>query len=267
MDASAYRDDISALSRVRIVFGHQSVGRNLMQGLEELSIKAGVPVRIIDIAGSLVDDNAGVFHTNVGKNGQPTGKIEAFSRLVRPATSRPYDVAILKFCYVDVGHEGSPNPKALVEEYARGVAAIRAAQLGLRIIHVTVPLRADPAGWKTPIKRLLGRPTEEDADNQFRNVYNDELRKRFAGEPLFDIAEVESTLENGKRSFFMNGGGVVFTLAPEYSADGGHLNERGRQRAAAAFAKVVARQVAKEDSVGLSKDRGAIAAPTDTRNR
>lgn len=240
LDASAYKDDLASLSKVRIFFGHQSVGRDLLKGVSDFSRIVKSPLRIVRIEGAGADDLPGLFHVDIGKNKEPIGKIEQFERLLQRPGQVPYDVALLKFCYDDLSRDGLHDPHALVEEYAKRVAAIRAAQPRLRLIHVTIPLRADPTGWKTPIKRLLNRPTEEDADNLLRNKFNSELRTRFAGEALFDIAEVESTLPQGRRSSFMRGSDHVYTLAQAYSHDGGHLNENGRQHVAAAFIRVVA---------------------------
>lgn len=248
MNAAAYKGDLEALSRSRIFFGHQSVGRNLLQGVADLSRQVNSPLRIVGIESTGVDSLPGLFHVDIGKNKEPIGKIAAFAQLLQQPSQPAYDVALLKFCYEDLSRDGLQNPHTLVEEYARSVAAIRAAQPHLRLIHVTVPLRADPSGWKTPVKRLLQRPTEEDADNELRNAFNVELRNRFAGEALFDIAEVESTLPEGKRSFFMRGGDTVYTLAQAYTTDGGHLNEIGRQQVAAAFVRVVAGVVRKGGS-------------------
>jgi len=39
----------------------------------------------------------------------------------------------------------------------------------------------------------------------------------------------ESTLPDGKRSKFTKDGKEYFDLAPEYTFDDGHLNERGRR--------------------------------------
>jgi hypothetical protein len=52
---------------------------------------------------------------------------------------------------------------------------------------------------------------------------------------LFDLAKAESTLPDGSRSFFMSNRDTVFTLAEQYSADGGHLNDLGKRYAAAAM--------------------------------
>lgn len=79
------------------------------------------------------------------------------------------------------------------------------------------------------IKTVLGK---ED-NNIKRNQYNDMLRKEYRGkEALFDIAQAESTRPDGTRSTFTNNGTTYFSLASEYTDDGGHLNQLG-QRAVA----------------------------------
>lgn len=240
LDTSALQKDLESLSSARIFFGHQSVGRNLLQGLADIAQQSKVPLRIVPVDGKVIDTLPGLFHTNIGKNGDPLVKIEAFTQNMIQPVEPAFDIALMKFCYEDLSRERWKDSHALVDAYAKGIAAIRAAQPRLRLIHMTIPLRSDPLEWKTPFKRLLGRSTWEDADNQLRNAFNAELRKRFAGEAMFDIAEVESTLPHSKRSYFMNGAETVFTLAQKYTTDGGHLNEIGRQEAAVAFVRVVA---------------------------
>ena len=235
-----YKEDLVALSNARIFFGHQSVGRNLLQGLSDLSEQAAVPLRVVKIENDGTGDQPGLFHTDIGKNRDPLGKLSEFSRLVSIPGQKPYDVALLKFCYEDIRADAKLVPLELVDEYAKQVTAIRVAQPGLRIIHVTSPLRADPLEWKTAIKRMIGRSTYEDADNQLRNAFNVELRKRFAGDMIFDIAEIESTLPQGQRSAFTVGAETVYTLAAAYTSDGGHLSAVGRQHVAAGFARTIA---------------------------
>ncbi len=246
VDSSAYRQDLESLSKARIFFGHQSVGRNLLEGLSEIAQQGKLPLRIIPIDGAHGDSLPGLFHAEIGKNLEPIGKIEAFTRLLQQSTKPAYDVALMKFCYVDLSRDGFQNPKALAEEYAKGVAAVRVAHPHLRLIHMTIPLTADPPGWKTTLKRLLHRDTEEDTDNQMRNAFNSEIRKRFAGDALFDLAEVESTLPDGRRSYFMRGRDTIYTLAQAYTTDGAHLNQSGRQHAAAALIRVVADTLRKD---------------------
>lgn len=238
-----YRSDLETLSKVRVLFAHKSVGRNVVQGLTDLADEARVPFTVATLDGRLAGTGPGVFHVEIGENGDPLGKISAFAEVLKQNEVPGFDVALLKFCYEDLSASGIADPRALVDRYASSVAALRAAYPGLRIVHVTSPLRADPAEWKTPIKRLLGWDTYEDADNRKRNVYNAELRRRFVGEAVFDIAEIESTLPDGGRSAFGNGDGRVFTLAQVFTSDGGHLNALGRQVVATAFARAVAEAI------------------------
>ncbi len=239
MNANDFKNGLEGLSKTKVYFGHQSVGRNILQGLEELSKATQVTLQI----GKLGHDSAtsgNLIHSEVGSNKDPLGKIADFSQALARPDMAGIEVAILKFCYLDVAHDAVKDPRALVDAYARAVDAIRAAHPKLKIVHATVPLRSDPPGWKTAIKRWIGRETWEDPDNVLRNAYNEDIRKRFAGQPLFDIALAESTLPDGSRSGFVKDGKTVYTLATQYTNDGGHLNERGRQQVAAVFAKSVA---------------------------
>jgi len=109
-------------------------------------------------------------------------------------------------------------------------------------VHVTVPLTAEEKNSsftdsaKTTLRRMLGREA-----NVKRNEFNQLLRETYAGkEPLFDLAEVESTRADGKRSYYTRGFDKVYTLAPEWTTDGGHLNEEGRRAAAQKLLQVLA---------------------------
>jgi len=46
---------------------------------------------------------------------------------------------------------------------------------------------------------------------------------------LFDIAEIESTLPDGSKVTYDYMGNTYYALAPQYTNDGGHLNEAGRR--------------------------------------
>ena len=240
VNVADYKKDLETIAQARILFAHQSVGRNVLQGLTELSRQSGVPLLIADVENANKGESPGLFHVNIGKNREPLGKIEAFTRLLQSPSGAPYDVAVLKFCYEDLSDAGMRDPVALVDAYAKSLVEIRQSQPKLRLVHATVPLRSDPLDWKTPIKRLIGRATEEDAGNQLRAAFNTEMRKRFAGQPLFDIAEIESTLSSNDRSAFSLGNESIPTLAAVYTNDGGHLNAIGQQKAAMTFVRTLA---------------------------
>jgi hypothetical protein len=239
VNMSAVKADLQAVSKARILLGHQSVGRNILIGLEALAAEVGVPLRIESINGVPPDSAPGLFHSEIGVNGDPAGKCEIFSSLLNRPERPLYDLAMMKFCYVDL-QQGTPlDAAAMLDRYSALVDAIKRQRPDIRLVHITLPLRADPPGKKQMLMRLLGRSTE-DANNALRNAFNDGIRQRFPSEPLFDLAVIESTLPDGSRSMFSRDGRPVYTLAREYTDDGGHLNELGRRRAAIAFVRTLA---------------------------
>lgn len=245
LDMAMVKADLQALSQARILFAHQSVGRNILDGVRDLMRETGVPLRIERFDESAQPPaGAGLFHVQVGENGEPDTKIASFARLL--GGNAGFDVALLKLCYEDVSRHAQ-GQNGLLDRYATATSRAVEASPGTRLVHVTTPLRSEPLGWKTPIKRLLGRETEEDADNALRNAYNRSLLARFGdGKALvFDLAGVESTLPDGRRSVFDHNGKTVHTLAADYTDDGGHLNEVGRRHAAAAFLRTLAQALQK----------------------
>ena len=81
------------------------------------------------------------------------------------------------------------------------------------------------------IKKVFGRPVFDYQDNISRNQFNEMLRKEYEGkEPFFDLANIESTFPHGKRASFAKNGSIYYSMVPEYTDDGGHLNKVGRRR-------------------------------------
>lgn len=238
-DLVKVRANLEKVAQARILFGHKSVGRNVLAGLASLAAELDVPLRIVAIQGLPPDDAPGLFHSEIGDNGDPQGKCKVFDALLNRPEQPAYDVAMMKFCYTDLTASSPVSAAELLEQYAGLMSQIAADHPDVRIVYVTLPLRADPPGRKTFVMRLLGLSVEGDADNVVRNDFNDLLRKRFAGQPVFDLAAIESTHRDGSRSSFSRSGRRVYTLANEYTDDGGHLNASGRRQAAIAFVNAV----------------------------
>ncbi len=253
MDIKSVAEDLRIVSKARILFGHQSVGRNILAGLASLSEEAGVPLRIIEVTGASPDITPGVFHSNVGTNGDPDSKCEMFGQLLMALGEPQYDVAMMKFCYVDLGRDTPLEVAAMIDRYVRLIDTIQAKRSDVQLVHVTMPLRADPPGRRTMVKRFIGMSLPGDADNVLRNAFNDALRARYAGEPLFDLAAVESTLPDGSRASFKHGGEKIYTLADRYTYDGGHLNEQAQRLSAIAFIRTLA------DTLGSRSARQQLA--------
>ena len=219
-------------------FGHQSVGRNLLEGLASLAATERVPLRIVDAAAR--DEQPGIIHAVVGQNRAPHTKCDAFGRFLTDASAERWDAAILKFCYVDIGQRAEPDPQRILDAYAATVASVRAARPELLIVHATMPLQSEGLGPRNVVTRFLGLGTSNDENNVLRNQYNDLLRAEYSHEPLIDLARAESTLPDGTRTGFRHDGQFFSSLAREFTYDEGHLTATGREWVAREFARSLA---------------------------
>ena len=232
----ALRADLERVARERIYFGHQSVGANLLQGVQELAAQAGVPVRIVRADRASEVPAASFGHTFVPENGQPLKKLESFRAALGSAA---VDIAFVKFCYVDI--RGDTDVEGLFDRYRRTIAELRRSHPRTTFVHVTLPLTTVQAGFKALAKRLLGRAPYGTIENVRREQYNRLLREAYAGrEPLFDLARIESTAPDGSPVRVEWNGVLAPALAPAYTDDGGHLNAEGRRRAARELIAVLA---------------------------
>jgi hypothetical protein len=146
---------------------------------------------------------------------------------------------MLKYCYVDI--DSSTDVRRMFQRYEDQTAELRRQYPSLKFVHVTVPLTTVEPAAKAWLKTLLGRTTARDI-NQKRNQYNSLLKQAYWGvDPIFDLAEVESTHADGSRSYFTSAGQKIYVLAPEWTSDGGHLNEPARRMAAQALLALLAR--------------------------
>jgi len=220
----------------RFYFGHQSVGGNLVAGMEEvLAEHPEIPLRIVEATTLDSASGPGLYHARIGRNGVPASKTDAFMAIVDGGDP---GVGMLKYCYLDV--TGDTDPAALFAEYRAAMDDLRARHPGLVIVHVTIPLTANDGRREWLKARLRGRATARDR-NVLRSHYNALLRQAYVGkEPVFDLARLESTTSDGRRTFFNRNGEPVYYLAPEYTDDGGHLNALGRRVAAKELLAVLA---------------------------
>jgi hypothetical protein len=117
------------------------------------------------------------------------------------------------------------------------VAKLKKKYPDMKIIHFTDPLTVNKTTWKSWIKKIIGNkdPWGYGA-NIKRNEYNQKLIAKYKGkEPIFDIAAIQSTYPDGKRCAFRVKGKTYYSMVPEYSTDGGHLNKVGRKIVAEQF--------------------------------
>lgn len=225
---------------MRTFFAHQSVGADILAGIEQLGRDGSHVARVLDLAQASagiepdLTHSALIIHQRIGANREPLTKIAGF-RDALAAKHRPeVDVALLKFCYVDITTQA--EAEALWRHYETAIEELSTVAAGVRLVHCTVPLRSLPEGPYAWLRRALGHRHPAIAGNRARDWFNRKLRERFGpGHRLFDLAALESRRANGKPCELIDAGTPVPSLAREWTYDGGHLNDRGRTMAAAAF--------------------------------
>jgi hypothetical protein len=223
------RVDLETLRGAHVFFGHQSVGTNILEGLGSLSREAGIAVE--------------VGEGSVGANQQPLSKFEDFARYAESVPPGSMQLMLVKLCYADF--EPSTDVAPMVEAYKSAVDRVRKAQPGVRIVHVTPPLFARPSGMKSSVKRTLGKPVWEEQANARNAEFREKLLAAFPGEPVLDLATLESTRPDGTREQYEIDGKMIPMLWPGFSSDGGHLNDTGKRVAAKAFAHALAEALRK----------------------
>lgn len=206
-------DALARAARRVVLFGHQSVGQNILDAVREIA--PAVPVT------SLADGDpaplaAGITAFPVGENGDARGKIDDFRGRLERLPGR-IDVAMMKLCYVDTPPEG--EVEAVLRRHAGAMEALARKHPETRLVW-----------WTQPLER---------EGNHVRQALNARIRAwcREHGATLFDIADIESHHASGEAC--VEGGAPA--LCPEYTEDGGHLNGQGATRVARALLALLAR--------------------------
>ncbi|MDW7774278.1 MAG: hypothetical protein SCH71_15440 [Desulfobulbaceae bacterium] len=226
-----------ALSGQRIFFGHQSVGYNIITGIEGiLQERHNIKLDILNTSKVKEVNQPGLAHEWIGRNTDPVSKLEAFAALLHDKFGKETDIAMMKFCYVDITSDTDID--TLFIRYKTTLAELRKEFPETIFVHVTVPLTTKPQGidgvkaaGKNMIKKIMGKPVFDYKDNIKRNLFNNKMKAEYEGrEPLFDLAGLEAGYMPDRPSSFARDNTTYLTLAAEYTNDGGHLNEAGARK-------------------------------------
>lgn len=227
--ASAWKE----LSHKKIYFGHQSVGFNIIDGVEDLMKEyPEIKLNIVETNEASFFEKGAFLHSRIGENYNPISKVIEFKKIIDQGIGERADAVALKFCYVDI--KKKTDPEQIFDVYLREISKIKETNPDLVVIHFTVPLKVRKTTWKSHIRKIFRKGiNSKDLDNIKRNKYNNLLIDTFNGkEPIFDIAKYQSTFQDGSRSKFKANGRFYYSMAKDYSTDGGHLNEIGKKRIA-----------------------------------
>ncbi len=231
------------LKRKRIFFAHHSVGYNIIDGVEVIISKnpeIDLNIVKIDLLENMPPQGKGVFaHGAAGANFDPRSKITDFSKWVENGIGADADVAFMKFCFVDIGTRS--DIQALFALYNENMAMLKERYPETLFIHMTVPLVSEKTGFskvkhqlKGLVKGLLGK--NEYYENSKKYAFNQMLRQKYQGkEPIFDLAEVESTFPDGSRLISSDPNLPIESMVPAYTYDGGHLTGLGEKIVAEKF--------------------------------
>lgn len=231
------REQLMKIAREKVFFAHQSVGANLIDGLEALARANNVPLRVANVYTAGNVDTPGFGHVLIGENKKPLLKLTGFEQAMGSA-SASVDIALVKFCYVDF--DATTDAKSLFAEYRATLERLRTRHPHTAFVPVTAPLKRIDSGPKVVVMRLFGRPPAGVAENAKRDEFNALLRQEYLGKlTIFDLARAESTGPDGREVSFEWQGRTVPALDAAYTDDGGHLNAAGRLHAAREMVRVL----------------------------
>jgi hypothetical protein len=228
--------EIAAAAATRVIFAHQSIGKDILDGARALAADAGVPLTVVETREAPAA-TSGIFHFEVGSNGAPLGKLEDYRKTLSLAPLTGVDVALLKLCYIDF--DASTDAAQVAAAYVHTIEDLQQRHPRTLFAAVTAPLTTIQTGPKAWVKGLLGRTPAGYVENAGRDRFNAILRQRFDRSHLFDVASIEA---NGGRAaaLFEYEGRQLSALDPGLTWDGGHLNDAGKRAVGSAFVRFLA---------------------------
>ena len=223
--------DWRTFEQKKIVFGHQSVGNNILNGIKRLADRDGVKINIQEQRSVLIIN--GISHFPIGGNGNFMSKIKDFSSAIDTGAVKGADIAMMKLCYVDF--DNTTDAMKVADEYIENLEYLSKKYPNTSFVAITSPLLIAQSGPKAWIKKIIGKQPSGYLDNVRRSEFNMLLRERYsAAGRLFDLARIEAESTDKDCKVIVDGQEVE-ALCSELTNDGGHLNERGQELVATAF--------------------------------
>ena len=129
--------NLTAVARTRVFFGHRSIGMNVLDAVPGVYADHGASAPPIALGRAEPGPNGGfIAHQFIGENTKPLLKIEDFNRTMRDGMGRQVDVALMKFCSLDI--TSSTDVDALFARYRDTMAALERDFPHVTFIYMTV---------------------------------------------------------------------------------------------------------------------------------
>jgi hypothetical protein len=223
-------DDVGALieqvADQNVYFGHQSVGYNIMDGVQQWELESGINLSMESSRDFASLPENSFVHFKVGANREPRGKIDDFVNLVDQIPAEENAIAFFKFCYADF-HE-STEVNDLFSYYSEKMLYLKDKHPNITFLASTVPAMAVQKGWRAAAKKVLGRAPYGYLQNIKLFEFNQRLLTEFDGIlPVFDLGLVEVTRPDGTIETYRHKGNDYPCMPDYYASDYGHLNDFG----------------------------------------
>lgn len=220
-------EKLNVVKSKKIIFGHQSVGYNIVKGLDRIVNETGVTGFNLVESKNTMNSKGGIFaHCKIGRNQAPKEKISDFATLIE-ANHDSVDIAMMKLCYADI--QADTDIEDLFMTYTQKMDSLEIKYPDIQFIHFTVPVKVKEPFIKRTLKKILGKD-----QSVKRFAYNELVRNKYAGKNLFDLALLETGDTLNMRSSEKK------WLHKEYTDDGAHLNEAGSGWIAANLIRFIA---------------------------
>lgn len=216
----------TSISENIVVFGHQSVGENILDGIAAWEEESGASLNRRSSRDMSTLEEPVFIDFRVGQNGDPKSKVDDFVSVVESIPTNRNPIVFFKFCYVDV--EAETDTDEVFDYYKEKMLYLKESYPHARLVLMTIPLTTVQTGWKATAKKILSKELYGYQENVLRQKINQRIIDELSGEfPVFDLALVESTLPDGTKSTYDNDGTAYPCLTEMYTSDGGHLNSYG----------------------------------------
>lgn len=237
------REGLEAIGKTRIVFGHQSIGMNILQAMPSVFSPFGLQapeVASVDWPQARDTDDPVFAEIWVGTNGDALGKISDFARQI-DAAAHPYDIAFMKIGPVDI--KTGTDIQAVFDSYASTMDSLEKKHPKTTFLYTTSALMSEESDWSGVEASQIGVPGNAgDSDNARREQYNALVRERFGSTGrLFDLAQLESELPDGTIAAKTVDGVPSRVMNPAFTDDSLHLNSTGAEHLATAMLGLLGR--------------------------
>ena len=215
----------------KVFFGHQSVGQNIIEGIQLLI--TGISVSRVDtrkMTDLNIFEDPVIAHAPIGENGNPSSKYEDFKILLDSGIGDRVDVAGMKLCYLDISRK--TDVQDLFNKYKDMVVHINSKYPKLKIIHFATPLTVKSNPVKDLMKKIMGKEDIWREANRNRIRYNDLLRAEYKNDTVFNLDMIEACGDDSPPLKTIDNN---YSLDKRFASDWGHLNDLGKKVVAGKF--------------------------------